>query len=210
VSPHETRRVSVSLPEVIAFFDGLADEWDENLIRDDEILGIILDGAQVGPGDRVLDVACGTGILTPYLLARDVAEVAGVDVAPRMIQHAASKYDDPRTRFLNADILTAELDEKFDRIVVYNSFPHFENPRELVTSLVARLVPNGLLTVAHGQSREAINARHESAARHVSIPLLPASALADLFRTAGLVVTVQLSNDRMYQVTGQLPARCHL
>jgi 2-polyprenyl-3-methyl-5-hydroxy-6-metoxy-1,4-benzoquinol methylase len=197
----------VSLPEVITFFDDLADEWDENLVRNDEVLRLILDGAQVGRGDRVLDVACGTGILTPYLLAREVAEVVGVDVAPRMIQHASANYDDPRVRFLNADILTAELDKRFDRIVVYNSFPHFPNPRELVNSLVTRLAPNGSLTVAHGQSREAINARHRSAARHVSIPLLPADALADLFRTAGLDVKVQLSNDCMYQVTGQLLAR---
>ena len=40
---------------VLAFFDRLAPLWDSDMIRPEEVIRQILDGAGVGPGDRVLD-----------------------------------------------------------------------------------------------------------------------------------------------------------
>ena len=193
----------MSLPDIVEFFDGIAETWEENLVRDDEVIDQILNRAGVGSGERVLDVACGTGILAPYLLARGVTEVIGVDVAPRMIEIAKSKFADPRVRFVCADVLAVDLPGRFDRVVVYNSFPHFPEPGRAVTALTTRLVPGGTLTVAHGLSRAALNAHHHSHARPVSIPLLADDELAQLFQAAGLTVTAQVSDDRMYQVTGR-------
>lgn len=58
------------------------------------------------------------------------------------------------------------------------------------------------LTVAHGFSRKALDAHHAKTARSVSNGLLPVEALAGLF-AKHLTVTVQISNDEMYQVVGQ-------
>ena len=61
------------------------------MIRSDRKISIILDNACVGAGSRVLDVACGTGVLTPDYLARDVASVTAVDISPEMIRRARDK-----------------------------------------------------------------------------------------------------------------------
>ena len=49
--------------DVIAFFDERAGEWDAGMVRSDEKIGRILDNAKVTAGSRVLDIACGTGVL---------------------------------------------------------------------------------------------------------------------------------------------------
>ena len=51
--------------DVIAFFDKRAAAWDAEMIRHEPVIQAILDNAGVGNGVRVLDVACGTGVLFP-------------------------------------------------------------------------------------------------------------------------------------------------
>jgi ubiquinone/menaquinone biosynthesis C-methylase UbiE len=48
----------------------------------------VLDAAGVGTGDRVLDVACGTGVVVRAALARRLSAV-GIDLNPSMLQVAA-------------------------------------------------------------------------------------------------------------------------
>ena len=188
--------------DVIAFFDRLAPQWDADMIRHDDIIGTILDGAQVRPGKRILDVACGTGVLFPDYLARDVANLTAVDISPEMVRIAAGKYDDPRVQVCCGDVETMDFDEKFDCIVIYNAFPHFPEPARLIETLSRLLNPGGTLTVAHGMSRAAIDRHHEGRASKVSVGLIHEDALAAIFRRH-LKLTVKISNDRMYQVTGQ-------
>ena len=188
--------------DVIAFFDRLAPQWDADMIRHDDIIGTILDGAQVRPGKRILDVACGTGVLFPDYLARDVANLTAVDISPEMVRIAAGKYDDPRVQVCCGDVETMDFDEKFDCIVIYNAFPHFPEPARLIETLSRLLNPGGTLTVAHGMSRAAIDRHHEGRASKVSVGLIHEDALAAIFRRH-LKLTVKISNDRMYQVAGQ-------
>ena len=54
--------------EVISFFDKNAFVWDEQMIRDDKIIDMILANAGVSGDKDVLDVACGTGVLIPDYL----------------------------------------------------------------------------------------------------------------------------------------------
>jgi demethylmenaquinone methyltransferase/2-methoxy-6-polyprenyl-1,4-benzoquinol methylase len=95
-----------------------------------------------------------------------------------------------------------DFDEGFDCIVIYNAFPHFPEPARLIETLSRLLRPGGTLTVAHGMSREAIDRHHEGRASKVSVGLIHEDALAAIFRRH-LQLTVKISNDRMYQVTGQ-------
>jgi len=187
--------------DIIDFFDQLAPSWDTNLIHDDERIGVILDYAGITKGLNVLDVACGTGVLIPDYLSRDVKKVTAVDISSRMIDIARSKFSDPRVQFLNADIETLDFPEAFDRCVVYNAFPHFTDPQNLVRLLAESLMPGGRLTVAHSMSRKAINAYHSRGASKVSIGLMSESELSVLFG-AHFDVDTALSTEAMYVVSG--------
>ena len=186
--------------DVIAFFDRLAPGWDADMIRNDDIITTILDNAGVAAGMDVLDVACGTGVLFPDYLQRNVGSLTAVDISPEMVKIARSKF--PQVTIHCGDVQTVDFGRKFDAIVVYNAFPHFPEPEALIATLSGLLKPGGTLTIAHGMSRAAIDRHHEGSASKVSVGLMHEDALESLF-TKHLTVTVKISNERMYQVTGK-------
>ena len=187
---------------VIAFFDRLAPQWDADMIRSDEIIGIILDNAHVEPGKDVLDVACGTGVLIPDYLSRGASSVTGIDISPKMAEIASGKFPQENVRIICGDVETEDFDRKFDCIVVYNAFPHFPEPERLIKKLAGLLKDGGYLTVAHGMSREKIDGHHSGAASKVSRGLMAAEDLAEVF-SRYLTVTTVISDDRMYQVAAR-------
>ena len=188
--------------DIIEFFDRCAPTWDAEMIKSDVKIGKILDNAEVGPGMDVLDVACGTGVMFDYYLQRDVASVTGIDISPEMAKIAAGKYaEEAKVQVICGDVETHTFDRKFDRIVVYNAFPHFPYPKRLIKILANLLKEDGRLTVAHGMSREAIDGHHSGAASKVSNGLMSADSLKRIF-DAHLDVEVVISNRHMYQVSG--------
>jgi len=188
--------------DIIAFFDRMAPQWDADMIRSDEVVECILNNAGVSAGDRVLDVACGTGVLLPDYLKRQVGHLTGIDISPEMIRIARKKCDQPEVEFICGDVESTEFEELFNRVVVYNAFPHFPDPAALIKRLSSLLLPGGTLTVAHGMSREQINRHHEGAASHVSMGLISEEDLSALMQPY-LEVTLAVSNEKMYQVVGK-------
>lgn len=188
--------------DVIEFFDNFAPTWDADMKKSDKIIGMILDNAEVGPDMDILDVACGTGVMFPFYLERGAASVTGIDISPKMAQIAAEKHvNEPRICVVCGDVEETAFDRKFDRIVVYNAFPHFPDPKNLIRTLAALLKDGGRLTVAHGASRESIDSHHKGVASKVSNGLMKAEDLAAVF-SEFLQVEVMISNSRMYQVSG--------
>jgi len=185
--------------DVIAFFDRCAPTWDAGMIKSDEIIGKILDNAEVGEGQHVLDVACGTGVMFPYYLERNVASVTGIDISPEMAKIAAEKF--PDIQVICGDVEETEFDRQFDVIVVYNAFPHFPDPARLIKRLCSLLKDGGRLTIAHGASREVIDNHHHGVASKVSNGLMSADSLKKLFDPL-FAVEVMIQSSRMYQVSG--------
>ena len=188
--------------DVIEFFDRCAPFWDADMIKNDVIIGKILDNAEVGAGMDILDVACGTGVMFDYYLDRKVASVTGIDISPKMAQIAADKYaENAAIEVICGDVEEYGFCRKFDRIVVYNAFPHFPYPKRLIKTLAGLLKEDGRLTVAHGMSREAIDGHHSGSASKVSNGLMSAENLKRIF-DAHFEVEVVISNRHMYQVSG--------
>ncbi|RFZ82271.1 class I SAM-dependent methyltransferase [Mucilaginibacter terrenus] len=65
------------------------------------------------PGERVLDLGCGTGYLTDQIRIQG-ANVIGADASPEMIKKAKETY--PEVDFVVADGTNFHFDEKFDAV----------------------------------------------------------------------------------------------
>ena len=186
---------------LISFFDRAAPDWDARMVTDDRKIEFILDRAGIRKGLTVLDVACGTGVLFPYYLQRQVSRVIGVDISPEMARIAAEKAGDPNITVLCGDIETLPVSQVCDCCVIYNAFPHFEDPARLIARLAQWVRPGGRITVAHGMSLEALHRHHAGRAEHVSRPMLSPQALTGLL-APWFAVDTQLSDDEKYVVSG--------
>ena len=184
--------------DVISFFDRCAPWWDSDMIRNEEIIALILENAAVCPGVHVLDVACGTGVLFPDYKKLGAASITGIDISPEMAKIAQEKF--PDVSVICGDVETEKFDRKFDVVMVYNAFPHFPDPAKLIRVLSELVAPGGTLSIAHSMSRAAL-AKHHERAMTVSIELIEENELAALFAPYFEVTTI-ISNDNMYQVAG--------
>lgn len=89
--------------DVIEFFDQAAAGWDAQLRRNEPVIARILDNAGVRSGVRVLDVACGTGVLIPDYLQRGAAQVTAIDISPEMARIAREKFPQENVTVLCGD-----------------------------------------------------------------------------------------------------------
>ena len=185
--------------DIITFFDNCAPWWDSDMIRNEDLITLILDNGGIKENIHVLDVACGTGVLFPDYLKRNVASVTGIDISPEMAKIAQSKF--PEVNVVCGDVETVDFGRKFDAIMVYNAFPHFPDSAHLIKVLAGMVKPGGKLSVAHGMSREALTSHHAGRASKVSIDLIHEEELAALMEPY-FDVDVIISNERMYQVAG--------
>ena len=181
------------------FFDELAPSWDDHMIRNEEIIKQILDNAGVIEGADVLDVACGTGVLIKDYLSRKVNYIEAIDLSPKMIEIARNKY--PNIKFVCFDGETYKSDKRFDLIMIYNAFPHFENPDKLIANLSGLLKTDGRLSIAHNMSLKQINKHHENVSEDVSSRLMEIDDLTKIMNRY-LKVDIKISDDQMYQIVG--------
>ena len=192
----------MSKEAVIEYFDRMAPGWDSHMKRNERAITRILDNAHVKEGVKVLDVACGTGVLIPDYLNRNVISVTGIDISPVMAEIAGKKFaDDRRVRIICGDIMEYCPDDRFDCIMVYNALPHFNSPEELIKVLSGMLKEGGTLSIAHGMSFAKLNRHHDNVSPEVTNPLTTAERLGEIM-SRYLEVTTVISDDEMYQVTG--------
>lgn len=189
--------------EIIAFFDGLAESWDSDMIKSKEKIDKIFDVAGVKQGSVVLDVGCGTGVLITDYLNRKVEKCVAVDISQKMIETAKTKFSEyDNIQFLCADAEQLDFVDEFDCAVIYNAFPHFVNKNLLFESLSQNLTPDGRLTVAHGMSREALIKHHSGRAEKVST-ILPTTDEMEKLMQPYFDVDVKISTDEIYIVSGK-------
>ena len=104
--------------------------------------------AAVGPGDRVLDVATGTGDLAAAALAAvgPSGEVIGVDFAPAMLARARTKV--PGARFELADALALPYaDGEFDATTVGFGARNFADLERGIAELARVTKPGGRVVI---------------------------------------------------------------
>lgn len=153
------------------FFNRLADTWDEDNFIDADKIAAIVTLAGIHEGMKIVDIACGTGVMFPELLSRNPSLLLGVDLSDKMIEKAREKYSDPRLRLLASDLFEVR-ETGFDAALIFNAYPHFGDKKGLAAQTAKLLAPGGRLMVAHGGGRKIINGCHTGeAVSRISWPL---------------------------------------
>jgi demethylmenaquinone methyltransferase/2-methoxy-6-polyprenyl-1,4-benzoquinol methylase len=151
------QRVASALPAgaakraaVQAMFDRIAPRYDalNRLLTgglDQRWRRVALDAIAVGPGDRVLDLACGTGDLAEQALARG-ARVLGIDFARGMLRGAQRRRIP--ARFAQADAAALPLgNTSLDAVVCGFALRNFTALPPVFEELARVLTPGGRIAL---------------------------------------------------------------
>ena len=154
------------------FFDRHAGTWDSQAREDlGPRLARVAAHADLRPGQRVLDVGTGTGVLIPHILevVGPSGRVLALDISSEMLAAAKAKGLPGKgfpqnVKFVQADMEAAPLrDETFDRVICNAAFPHLPDRRKALDEMLRVLRPGGLLIISHPIGREAVNGLHRKA-----------------------------------------------
>lgn len=92
-------------------------------------------GSQVG-GARVVDLACGEGYGSD-VLARNAADVVGIDANPEAHEHARLRYVRPNLRFERDLVENVAAHAPFDAVVFLQTIEHIEAVETLLEAIAA-------------------------------------------------------------------------
>ena len=99
------------------------------------------------PGERILDLGCGTGQLTQKI-ADCGAEVVGFDSSPEMIGQARQNF--PNIRFVLGNAAEMSFNQEFDAVFSNAALHWMMAADDVVRGITAALRPGGRLTAEFG------------------------------------------------------------
>jgi SAM-dependent methyltransferase len=125
-----------------------ADAYQEFLVPVlfEPLAGALLHSARPAPGQRVLDVACGTGAVARRA-ATVTTDVTGVDAEPAML--AVARRIDPAIGWTHADAASLPFpDAAFDVVYCQQGLQFMPDPAAALGQMARVLAPGGRLALA--------------------------------------------------------------
>ncbi|MFO7996476.1 MAG: glycosyltransferase [Dehalococcoidia bacterium] len=100
-------------------------------------------------GRKVLDLACGEGYGT-YMLAKEAAYVAGVEIDGPTVEHARSRYARDNLEFIEGSMLDVPIEGegRFDVVVCFEAIEHVAEHNRLLSEVKRLLKEDGLFIVS--------------------------------------------------------------
>ena len=193
MSMMDTGQVSASAAEIYEefFLPALFVQWT----------GPLADAAGIEPGDHVLDVACGTGVLARALASRvaPTGSVVGLDVNAGMLDVARHKA--PAVHWVQGRAEDLPFDsDGFDAVVSQFGLMFFEDRVAALQEMLRVLRPGGRLAVAVWDALartpgyaamtnllESLFGAEVAQSLRAPYVLGDTEILADLFRRAGVI-----------------------
>ena len=126
-------------------------------ITDEDALRMIVDAAGPTPDDRLLDVACGPGLVV-CAFAPHVREATGIDVTPAMLERARNLATDKglgNITWRQGDVYSLPYDDaSFTIVTTRFSCHHFLDPVAVLREMVRVCAPGGRVIVVDDYASE--------------------------------------------------------
>ncbi len=166
--------------EKIHYFNDLGPHWNETVGNDGARIELLNDAFKMiplEPGNSVLDVGCGNGILFKLIEDKIGSEgiIYAVDPAESMIERARHLHREYQNiRFYVGLIEEVDLPTQyFDAIICFAVFPHFEDKSRALHVMRGLLQQEGILYIFHLSDTKTLNEFHGSLNAPVKHDYLP-------------------------------------
>jgi len=179
-------------------------------ITDEEALTMIVEAARPTSDDRLLDVACGPGLVV-CAFASHVRKATGIDVTPAMLERARKLAADKgltNVAWQHGDVYSLPYDDaSFTIVTTRFSFHHFLDPAAVLQEMVRVCAPGGRIVVVDDYAsadpaKAAAFNRLEKLRDPSHSRCLPLNELRDLFGRAGLPEP----DATFYELRGDVPS----
>ncbi|MGB8656495.1 MAG: class I SAM-dependent methyltransferase [Candidatus Zixiibacteriota bacterium] len=173
------------------FFDQKAPGWDDRNHPDDrQQIEKLAEEFELRPGDWVLDVGTGNGVLLPHLSARagDKGKILSLDFSWKMISQAQMSKHRANIRFVNGSADSLPLkDGTIDCITCLAAFAHVCAQTEAMREIGRVLKKGGRVYIAHLLGKKELAEHHQRAGGAVEHDVLPPdSEMTKMMRNSGL------------------------
>jgi SAM-dependent methyltransferase len=179
-------------------------------IRNDDALRRIVEMADAGPADTVLDVACGPGLLA-CAFARVAARVTGIDLTPRMLEQASAlqqRLGLNNLAWREGDVAHLPFaDASFSIVTSRFAFHHLLDPLAVLVEMRRVCRPGGRIVVADAapasDKADAFN-QMETLRDPSHVRARPVDEIVALFAAAGLPEPTIELDDLRYELESLL------